>query len=59
MNEGQTAKFELKVGPVGDPSMIVEWYFNGTMIQASKFVFMIFFVVMQFILFFFNLWISF
>ena len=27
----------MKVGPVGDPSMVVEWYFNGVLMQASKF----------------------
>jgi hypothetical protein len=34
--EGERAHFEAKVGPVGDPSMVVEWYFNGTLIAASK-----------------------
>ncbi len=34
--EGEQAHFEAKVGPVGDPSMVVEWYFNGTLIAASK-----------------------
>jgi hypothetical protein len=37
--EGERAHFEAKVGPVGDPSMVVEWYFNGTLIAASKAVF--------------------
>jgi len=36
ITEGQRAHFEAKVGPVGDPSMVVEWYFNGAMIQASS-----------------------
>ena len=38
ITEGQRAHFEAKVGPVGDPSMVVEWYFNGAMIQASEYV---------------------
>ena len=36
VNEGERAHFEAKVGPVGDPSMVVEWYYNGTIIPASK-----------------------
>ena len=36
VNEGERAHFEAKVGPVGDPSMVVEWYYNGTIITASK-----------------------
>ena len=38
VNEGERAHFEAKVGPVGDPSMVVEWYFNGSIITASKFL---------------------
>ena len=36
VNEGERAHFEAKVGPVGDPSMVVEWYYNGNIITASK-----------------------
>ena len=36
VNEGERAHFEAKVGPVGDPSMVVEWYFNGNLIPASS-----------------------
>ncbi len=36
VNEGERARFEAKVSPVGDPSMQVEWYFNGTPIAASE-----------------------
>ena len=37
INEGERAHFEAKVGPVGDPSLKVEWYCNGQAIAASKF----------------------
>ena len=37
INEGEKAHFDAKVGPVGDPSMKVEWYFNGQLITASKY----------------------
>ena len=36
VNEGERSHFEAKVGPVGDPSMTVEWYCNGNAISASK-----------------------
>ena len=36
VNEGERAHFEAKVAPVGDPSMTVEWFCNGALIQASK-----------------------
>ena len=36
VTEGERAHFEAMVGPVGDPSMVVEWYFNGTLIPARK-----------------------
>ena len=36
INEGEKAHFDAKVGPVGDPSMKVEWYFSGQLITASK-----------------------
>ena len=36
INEGEKAHFEANVGPVGDPSMKVEWFFNGQLITASK-----------------------
>ena len=36
VNEGERSHFEAKVGPVGDPSMTVEWYCNGNIISASK-----------------------
>ena len=36
INEGEKAHFDAKVAPVGDPSMQVEWFFNGQIITASK-----------------------
>ena len=36
VTEGERSHFEAKVGPVGDPSMVVEWYCNGSLIAASK-----------------------
>lgn len=37
--EGEKVHFDAKVGPVGDPSMRVEWFCNGKAIAASKFRF--------------------
>ena len=36
--EGEKAHLDAKVGPVGDPSIKVEWYCNGQTITASEFV---------------------
>ena len=36
INEGERIHFEAKISPLGDPSMKVEWYFNGAAIPASK-----------------------
>ena len=38
VTEGERSHFEAKVGPVGDPSMTVEWFVNGNQITASKFL---------------------
>ncbi len=35
VNEGERARFEAKISPVGDPSMRVEWFFNGKSVAAS------------------------
>ncbi len=35
INEGERIHFEAKISPLGDPSMKVEWYFNGAPIPAS------------------------
>ncbi len=39
VNEGERARFEAKISPVGDPSMRVEWFFNGTSVAASEYNF--------------------
>lgn len=36
--EGEKAHLDAKVGPVGDPSIKVEWYCNGQVITASKLI---------------------
>ena len=36
INEGERIHFEAKISPIGDPTMKVEWYFNGAAIPASK-----------------------
>lgn len=35
--EGGKVHFEARIEPVGDPTMIVEWYLNGRLIVASMF----------------------
>ena len=34
--EMQATKFECQLAPVGDPSMKVEWFFNGRPLPFSK-----------------------
>lgn len=34
--EGGRNHFEARIEPVGDPTMRVEWYFNGRALNASK-----------------------
>jgi hypothetical protein len=36
INEMQSAKLECQLAPVGDPSMNIEWFFNGQPLIASK-----------------------
>ena len=36
VTEMSPAKFECQLAPVGDPSMRVEWFFNGQPLIASK-----------------------
>ena len=36
INEGERAKFEAKIQPVGDPNMRVDWFCNGKPITASS-----------------------
>jgi hypothetical protein len=31
--------FEARIEPIGDPTMISEWFVNGYPLQASKFIF--------------------
>lgn len=35
--EGQTAHFEARVVPIGDPTMRYHWYVNGTELKMGKF----------------------
>lgn len=37
--EGGKIHFEARIEPVGDPTMRVEWFFNGKPMTASKFIF--------------------
>ena len=41
--EGEKAHLDAKVGPVGDPSIKVEWYCNGQAITASKYYYSFYF----------------
>lgn len=34
--EGGKIHFEARIEPVGDPSMVVEWFVNGKPLEASK-----------------------
>lgn len=34
--EGGKVHFEARIEPVGDPSMVVEWFLNGKLMAASK-----------------------
>lgn len=34
--ESGKVHFEARIEPVGDPTMHVEWYLNGRLIEASK-----------------------
>lgn len=38
--EGQSAHFETRLEPMGDPSMTVEWYFNGRPLTTGMFLFL-------------------
>lgn len=35
--EGGRIHFEARIEPVGDPTMRVEWYVNGRILNASKY----------------------
>lgn len=34
--EGGKVHFEARIEPVGDPTMHVEWFLNGRLVEASK-----------------------
>lgn len=36
LSEGDIAHFEASLTPVGDQSMVVEWFYNGEVLKASK-----------------------
>lgn len=36
--EGGKVHFEARIEPVGDPTMRVEWFFNGRLMAASKYL---------------------
>ncbi|CAG0890532.1 unnamed protein product [Cyprideis torosa] len=36
LTEGSRATFEGKITPIGDPNMVVEWFFNGSPLPASS-----------------------
>jgi hypothetical protein len=36
LTEGDLAHFEANLIPVGDPEMVIEWYYEGKPIQAGK-----------------------
>lgn len=35
LSEGEIAHYEASLTPVGDQNMVVEWFFNGNVIEAS------------------------
>lgn len=36
LSEGEIAHFEASLTPVGDETMVVEWFYNGKALEASK-----------------------
>lgn len=38
LKEGEIAHFEASLTPIGDQTMVVEWYYNGKPIEASKYI---------------------
>lgn len=36
LSEGDIAHFEASLTPVGDQTMVVEWFYNGKQIEASE-----------------------
>lgn len=37
VTEGERAHFEARLIPIGDPTLVVEWFVNGRPIEAGKF----------------------
>ena len=42
LTEGDLGHFEANLIPVGDPEMVIEWYYEGELIQAGKFYYAVF-----------------
>lgn len=38
MSEGEIAHFEASLSPIGDETMVVEWFFNGKTLDASEYL---------------------
>ncbi|XP_054706308.1 titin-like isoform X2 [Uloborus diversus] len=36
LQEGDRAHFDARLVPIGDPTMVIEWYVNGKLIEASS-----------------------
>lgn len=36
LSEGEIAHYEASLTPVGDQKMVVEWFYNGKVIEASE-----------------------
>lgn len=36
LSEGDIAHFEASLTPVGDQTMVVEWFYKGEVLKASK-----------------------
>lgn len=36
LQEGDRAHFDARLIPIGDPTMVIEWYVNGKPVEASK-----------------------
>lgn len=37
LSEGDIAHFEASLTPVGDQTMVVEWFYKGEVLKASKY----------------------
>lgn len=43
--EGQTAHFECRLIPVGDPTLKIEWFRNEKLVETSSFIVSYFFII--------------